>query len=124
MHLLNSAMAPNLDGDYSFRKITPTEFWRVLREAMGDHRLKNYIGYGDNLRILREEFGIELQPNREQAVIADGDELLIMRLTYRVRDPREKTTDVRHCLADFEFALATFRAKSKPKFGRGALEAI
>ncbi len=110
IHLLNSAMMPSLDGTYTIRRISQAEFNSLLRESLAVRKLKNYIGYGDNLRILREEFGVHLQTSREQAVVTNGDCLLIMKLKYRVRDPGEKAGKARHEIADFEFAISTFRA--------------
>lgn len=107
-HLLNSAMAPTMNGVYRWRKISLAEFGEKLKAGLQSGSLINYIGYGDNLRLLREQFGVNLQTNREQAQIRSGDNLLVMRLKYRVKNPGEKAGEVRHTIEEFEFGFAEF----------------
>ncbi len=111
VHLLNSAMAPRVNGVYRWRTISLEEFGQRLNAGLRSGELKNYIGYGDNLRLLREQFGVNLQTSREQARIQFGDYLLVMRLKYRVANPGEKAGEVQHSISDFEFGFASYRER-------------
>lgn len=111
IHMINSAMAPRMSGVYRWRTISLEEFGQRLNAGLRSGELKNYIGYGDNLRLLREQFGVNLQTSREPVWIQFGDSLLVMRLKYRVKDPREKAGQVRHSINDFEFGFASYSEK-------------
>lgn len=103
LKLMNSAMMPQ-EGNYSMRQISADEFAEILRTEP----FESYIGYPDNLKIIKELSGVDVPLSREQTRLAPGDEMLVMRLKYRITNPADKgkftpTVD------DFEFFKCEYR---------------
>ena len=84
--LLNSAVMGRA-GSYCQKKISKEMFGQILKEA---EEIESYIGYQSNIDYLKREFGIEVPMNRNLTEYEDGDLFLVMKLKYRVADPKEK----------------------------------
>ena len=101
--LMNSAVIPQ-PGRYTARQVSREEWLRVVRDAQREGRLVSYIGYPQNLEILAG-WGIRgLQVSRAKATVRPGDIMAVMRLKYRVTDPRQKGRFTPRP-EDFEFLL-------------------
>ena len=111
-HLLNSAMMP-AEGVYTLRRIQRDEFIARLTRAYEQGRLESHIGYEQNLKLVADWCNIRLRPDRgEVRNLTDGDELLIMKLKYRVQDTAlksDKKFQSSVTADDFEFFIAEFR---------------
>lgn len=98
-HILNSAMMP-AEGFYNLRKITPQAFYQGVVTAYNHNRLKSWIGYKQNAEMITEQTGIPIDICRDIAQIADGDSMLIMKLSYR---PEQRAKGYRAATDDFEY---------------------
>ena len=83
--LMNSAMMP-AEGVYKLKKITPEEAKEVASKAT----VESYVGYPDTAKYMSEKLGIEVPVNRSEAILEDGDVMIICKLKYRVQNPQEK----------------------------------
>ena len=99
--LLNAAVMP-AEGHYTLKKISQGEFRTVLRNAAAANDFRSYIGYPETARLLEELTGVDIEVSREQATLAVGDVMLIVKLRHRVADPTTKTT-LEPSIDDFEF---------------------
>ena len=112
--LLNSAVMPT-EGVYTLKQISEATFRTVLREAAVTKNFQSYIGYPETARLIEQLTGIEIEVSREQATLAPGDIILIVKLRQRVTNPIHK--DIRQLsIRDFEF----FRCDWKPLEDGGA----
>jgi hypothetical protein len=107
IRLMNSAMMP-AEGTYTLRRLEPIIWACRLRAADEQGQLRSYIGYQQTADYIRDLSGIEIPVSREQTTLVDGDELLIVKLAYRVADPALKGQGVD--AQSFEFYHATFSA--------------
>ena len=112
VHLLNSAMMP-AEGTYTLRRIQRDEFISRLTRAYEAGQLESHVGYEQNLKLIADWCNIRLRPDRgEVRILTDGDELLVMKLKYRVQDTALKA-DKRFqnsvTADDFEFFVAEFK---------------
>ena len=99
--LLNAAVMPN-EGHYTFKRISDTEFRTLLLDAAASDNFRSYIGYSETARLIENMTGVEIPVSREQATLAPGDVMLIVRLRHRVADPSTKMT-LAPSIDDFEF---------------------
>ncbi len=106
--LMNSAMMP-APGIYRYESLTAEQFADAVREAHQAGSLVSCIGYPDNIRIIRELTGIDVELSRRQSDVADGDEMLVMKLRYRVQNPASKGRFT-PAIEDFEFGRVTYSA--------------
>lgn len=97
--IMNAAVMPQ-PGKYELAEITKGEFVELVQQADRQGLLKSYIGYQQNVDLIKQWTGVEIANNREQTMLLDGDLMLIMRLTYRPK-PGTKGRPVRE--SDFEF---------------------
>lgn len=111
--LLNSAVMPT-EGVYTLKRISEATFRTVLRGAVVTKNFQSYIGYPETARLIEELTGIEVEVSREQAVLAPGDIILIVKLRQRVVNPADKDIP-QLSIGDFEF----FRCDWKPLDGGG-----
>lgn len=81
--LMNSAMMPS-DGVYRKSNISKDQFFGRVREAYEAGQLVNHIGYEQNLSIIRQATGVDLDLNFDMTYCEPGDVLLCMTLPYRV----------------------------------------
>lgn len=107
MKLLNSAVMPK-EGQYSAYKISFQEFKLLLQKAHKRGELESYIGYPQNIELIRKWTGIEVPLNRAETNLDDGDEILVMKLRYRVSNPADKGKEVKE--EDFEFFYIKYRS--------------
>ena len=106
-HLMNSAMMPAADGHYTSRAINLSEFVLLALEAHTRGELTSTIGYPETADILSNLCGFEIPVNRDEAVIRDGDTLLIAKLKHRSIDPRSKG-NVEPKVSDFQFRVVSY----------------
>jgi len=107
VRLLNSAMMPR-EGIYKMKRINKHQFCEILINAHREGNLDSYIGYQDNLELIKKWTGITLPFRRDTTGIEDGDILLIMKLNKRMGDPTLKGK-VQFCEEDFEFFIAEYK---------------
>lgn len=98
--LMNSAMMPK-PGTYRLTKCDRQIFIRLLQAAYQKGNLDNFIGYPQNLKLIKKWSGVILNPCREQTSLEPGDKMLIMKLKYRLNDPALKGREMSE--DDFEF---------------------
>ena len=96
--LLNSAMMPQA-GTYEMKEISFEEFKKIISDKSIE--IDSYIGYPQNIQLIKNWTGREIELNRSQTKLEDGDEMLVMKLKYRVVNPSEKGKEVNE--DDFEF---------------------
>lgn len=106
--LLNATVMPT-EGFYTLRQISQAKFRSVLREAAASDNFRSYIGYPETARLLTDLTDVEIEVSREQATLAVGDIMLIVKLRHRVADPSTKIT-LEPTIEDFEF----YRCEWKP----------
>ena len=85
--LMNSAMMPT-DGYYFVKQVPKDEFvklWKSLKEDF-----ISSVGYEDNAIYLTELLGEHIPMNRQETSFEEGDILFILKLKYRLRNPRIK----------------------------------
>ena len=99
--LLNAAVMPT-EGLYTLRRIPQAKFRSILREAAASDNFRSYIGYPETARLLTELTDVAIEVSREQATLAVGDIMLIVKLRHRVADPSTKIT-LKSTIEDFEF---------------------
>lgn len=106
--LLNSAVMPD-EGVYTLKQISKTIFTKELQDADTSGHLQSYIGYPETARLIEQITGIEVEVSREQASLAPGDIMLIVKLRQRVANPADKEMP-QLSVDDFEF----FRCNWQP----------
>ena len=104
------------EGLYTLRQISQAQFRSILREAAAANNFQSYIGYPETARLLTELTDVAIEVSREQATLAIGDIMLIVKLRHRVADPSTKMT-LEPSIDDFEF----YRCEWKP-LGEGGTE--
>lgn len=83
--LLNSAVMPT-EGTYTLKRISEATFRKILQEAAAADNLQSYIGYPETANLIEENTGIEIEVSREQAELAEGDVMLIVKLRHRIQN--------------------------------------
>lgn len=103
VYLTNSTVLTS-SGDYSVRFLSKDQFVRKLQSLQG--KIKSYLGYPQNIRILRE-MGISMELNRSPLPkLQNGDTILVMKLKYRLEDVQAKRSTAYQqnlSVKDFEF---------------------
>ncbi|RKU22868.1 hypothetical protein C6503_03645 [Candidatus Poribacteria bacterium] len=99
--LLNSAVMPT-EGVYTLKRISEATFRTVLQGAAAAKNFQSYIGYPETAHLIEEFTGIEVEVSREQATLAPGDIILIVKLRHRVANPTDKDIP-QLSIGDFEF---------------------
>ena len=108
MILLLNAAVMSTEGHYTLKQISQDEFRTVLRGAAADN-FRSYIGYPETARLLEKLTDVAIEVSREQATLAIGDVMLIVKLCHRVADSSTKIT-LEPSIDDFEF----YRCDWKP----------
>lgn len=93
-------------GVYIMQEISKENFIVILMDAYQNGVLESYIGYPQNIELLKEWTGLDIPLSRKTTKVDDGDILLIMKLTYRVK-PKEKGYEVSE--DDFVFYYANYK---------------
>lgn len=109
--LLNSAVMPT-EGVYTLKQISKAKCQTILREAAATGNFQSYIGYPETAHLIEQLTGVEIEVSREQAELAAGDVMLIVKLRHRVADPSSKLT-LQPAMDDLEF----YRCDWKPLTG-------
>ena len=109
--LLNSAVMPT-EGIYTLKRISQGTFRTTLQEASATGSLQSYIGYPETARLIEQITGIEIEVTREQATLASGDIMLIVKLRQRVANPADKDT-LQLSIGDFEFYQCDWQPSDK-----------
>lgn len=106
LFLMNSAVMP-VPGQY-FLEAMSREAWveRILARKAAGAEICSAIGYRQNAEMLSEWLGIPVRESRDPVEFLDGDEGAVMRLRYRVADPRKKGAPVDP--EDFEFLWVSY----------------
>lgn len=103
LKLMNSAMMPQ-PGRYMLQKISVGLFAQILSDANGD--FESYIGYPQTAEHISCLAGVIVPVSREPTRLADGDEILVCKLAYRVADPSTKGQPVPE---EFEYFLVRYQ---------------
>ena len=106
IRLMNSAMMP-AEGSYILGRISTHEFADRVQLAAAVGTLRSYIGYQQTAEQVRALTGVEIPVSREQTMLEDGDEMLIVKLAYRVQDPALKGQGVSADAFEFFHAVYT-----------------
>jgi len=106
--LVNSAVMPEADGIYESRGLNKFEFCNEVQSAVSDDSLESYIGYAETASLLSELTSCDIEVNRTQAVLQDGDVVLVAKLNFRP-SPGDKG-EVKPTVDDFEFRKVIFHA--------------
>lgn len=67
---------------------------------------KSYIGYPQTAEYMSKVLGVNVEVNREEMQLKDGDMMLVCKLKYRVKDPTTKGQEVSE--DDFEWYLVSY----------------
>jgi hypothetical protein len=87
LKLMNSAMMP-VPGVYRVQKISPEQAREILKKH--NNTFESYIGYEDTARFMSQILGVDVPVNRAETVLTDGDEILVCKLRYRLKNPADK----------------------------------
>jgi len=99
--LLNSAVIPvGGDGDYSYQTISRQEAITWLQSNAFTSR----IGYPDNQSFIQRIPGVRVALSREESAMQPGDEALVVRPVYRLRNGAQKSSFKPHD-DDFVFGI-------------------
>ena len=101
--LLNSAMMPT-EGVYSLKQISESKFQELLQHAATTGNFRSYIGYPETARLLEQLTDIEIEVSREQAELAIGDVMLIVKLRHRIQNLSDIST-YQPSLDDLDFFI-------------------
>ncbi len=101
-YVLNTAVISN-PGMYVYRLITHDE----AREWLSRGPVVSRVGYPATADFIRRALGVRLDLSREPTDMHTGDTALVVRLKYRLADPRPKATDSGWGDDDFELGLLT-----------------
>ena len=104
--LINAAMIPaGQSGLWRYHVISRQDAIAWLRHYAAT--ATSYIGYMDNVALINRLAGVQVEMSRQVAHFGVGDEALVMRLKYRVRDPGRKGKFVPNP-EDFEWGLLVY----------------
>lgn len=115
-HLVNAAVMPAGDGQYTSRTIGEDVFALLAHEADTRGELNSAIGYPETAEILSDLCGFQIPLNRDEAIVTDGDTLLVAKLKRRLTDPNTKG-DIQPKISDFEFRLVSYTLTETRKTG-------
>jgi hypothetical protein len=93
-------------GTYEYRKISAQEFVQRIKAADDSGQLDSYIGYQQTADMIFSMSGVKVKLSRNLSIVKDGDQMLIIKLAYRLDNPAKKGQQVE---ADYEYGLAEFR---------------
>jgi hypothetical protein len=83
--LMNSAVIPEgCYGSYAYESATVDELKRIIRHA------ESRIGYDATADQIERWTGYRPEIRRDSCALAVGDVAYVVRLRYRIQDPREK----------------------------------
>jgi len=98
--VINSAVISN-PGMYTYRLIDADE----ARAWLARGPVVSRVGYTATARYIRRVLGADLALSREPTDMHSGDEALVIRLKYRMIDPRSKAVDSPGDDEDFQLGI-------------------
>ena len=111
--LLNAAVMP-IEGAYTLKRISKSKFQGLLQEADAAGNFQSYIGYPETARLIEQLTSIEIEVSREQAELATGDVMLIVKLRHRIQDPSDIST-YQPSIADLDFFVCYWQPLAEGK---------
>lgn len=99
-YVLNTAVISN-PGLYAYRLVDAAE----ARAWLGRGPAVSRVGYPATADYIRRALGVDLALSREPTDMHTGDEALVVRLKYRMSDPRPKAVDSGWGEEDFELGI-------------------
>lgn len=113
-YLLNSAViGAGAYGTYVFAPASEDDLREFVRSQPTPI---SRIGYEETARLIEEITGHLPAPSREAVMLEPGDEAMVVRLKYRVQDPRTKGLPTRANRGDWEIARLTCLARTQHGF--------
>ena len=103
--LMSAAVMPQA-GEYEIDDITAEQFILAVQSAAKMEQLQSYIGYAETSELLAEVTGVAIETNRGEAVLQDGDLMIIARLNRRV-NPADK--GMTYSIDAFTFQICSYR---------------
>lgn len=103
--LMNSLMMPDPAYCYCPERLDPKTFGFLVREAYDLGVLVSYIGYQSTASLIEKLADLppgSIPVSREETQVGEWDLILVAKLKYRLRDPKEKGTFA-PSLEDMEF---------------------
>jgi len=85
--LMNSAMMP-VPGTYTARKISPEEAREIVKRY--GEKVESFVGYPETARYMSIVLGVDVPVNRAETTLESGDEIIVCKLKYRLKNPAEK----------------------------------
>jgi len=101
--LLNSCICHN-EGKYNVKKATPEEVSMLYNRLKKERKVVSYIGYPDTAKVLSKVINDEVELNRAEFEWKTGDIGIVIRLKYRLNDPKMKGK-TRVSEEDFEYFI-------------------
>lgn len=86
-HIMNAAMMP-CDGMYIRRTISREEARQWLKSHAREAR--SWVGYPATAEHIRQLAGCDVAVSRGETRLEPGDEVLVVKLRYRLQDPDKK----------------------------------
>ena len=105
IRLMNSAMMPKA-GKYDCHEITMSEFIDFIKKA-APAEMDCCLGYQNAIDKVAKWTGKQFQISRKLTTVENGDIMLIMKLKYRISDPKSKATLTTND-EDYEFFKTTY----------------
>ena len=96
------------EGIYTLKRISKSKFQELLQEAAATGNFQSYIGYPETARLIEQLVGIEIEVSREQAELATGDVMLIVKLRHRIQNLSDITTQ-QPSIADLDFFICNWQ---------------
>lgn len=88
-HIVHAAILP-MEGMYSVKRITASEFFAQSQAAHAKGVLNSLIAYASILKVIEQETGIRLAPSVRKLELQHGDTVLVMRLKYELGNKPEQ----------------------------------
>lgn len=107
--LMNSAMMPQ-EGIYKAQKITEEQA-RDIFEIFATSGWVSYVGYEQTAKYMSEVLGVDVPVQRTEAKLDKHDLILVCKLKYRVKNPKDKGKEVSK--DDFEWWLVEYHSYEK-----------
>ena len=107
IHIVSAAMMPTPGLTYTLLAITKSQMREEFQKLLKVHKeWKSYVGYPNTARLLSVLLEAHIPCSRDKATVKAGDVMLVMKLTYRLTNPHEKTENKHgNSINDYEFYL-------------------
>ncbi len=94
-------------GTYIMSKISKKDFIEKVIIAYNNKELEHYLGYQNNVNLIKKWAKISLTMNRNKTILLNNDTLLVMKLKYRLSNPSEKGSFIPN-ENDYEFYIIKY----------------